>query len=592
MNVIVYGTSCLPTLASTTSLRYIFSAKDIKARSFMNSSKTQQAQLQTNENNTTNDAPVIPSESERSTQDAGKSDLVDMTELQNIDLNRLFSSVNDSLKSSIQTKRSMKERKASRKAVRRLRLLQIRASESTSKSEQEKTLSSASKVLNELMALRSESRKRPSSTNNSSNNNQPSPDDKDEWRRAMLRLFSIFRNGKTNEPTLDYRAGHTKERFTFDDADSRYSQKSDKSSIVTRVSEDQYFSPNLSKQPAAHDRISKASLNAQAVEQARQLQPETSSNERFTARSRLSPGSGNGGSSNSYFSFEITEMRYPPADRYPPPMPLVRDIDIDLAATAFGLNRSCDVHWVQGKSNDHSDGIEAGGAWRKIMHGAEYFAENMNSDRMDSGQGLEYLGDSVVNLVSRSCLLEKFPRRSMNSYNMASSFLVSNDVFGHMYIDAGMAEERTFIANVLMHQSKQHQLEQMRSKLTTEQFQLRKNAPLPALQLPVIHHLKQADLFEAYVGAMYLTFGFRKASEWCSALFEPWLDRIARTKHYLTPSQLSPAGEVQARIEERIREELRREYEQQYQQRSQHGVFTSASNWFRSAFGSNKGGSN
>ncbi|PWN35555.1 uncharacterized protein FA14DRAFT_43843 [Meira miltonrushii] len=591
MNVIVYGTSCLPTLASTTSLRYLCSAKDIKSRSIMSSSKVQQQQqLQTNGNSTTNDAPIAPSNSVQSTQDSGNSDSVDITELQNIDLNQLLSSASGSFKNSIKTKRSLREKKASRKAVRRLRLLQIRASESTSKSEQEKTLASASKILNELLTSKNEQRKRPSSTNNSSNNNQPSPDDTNEWRRAMLRLFSIFRNGSSNEFSLDYRAGHAKERFTFEHTDSRYTQKSDNSSTATQGNEDSFFNPNLSK-PATSDRITRALLNAHVTEQARQSQPETSSDEKTSVGIKSVPGSANAGFI-SMFSFEKTEMRYPPADRYPPPIPMIRDINIEIAATAFGLNRGCDVHWVQGKSNDHSDGVEAGGAWRKIMHGPEYFVQHMHSDRMDSGQGLEYLGDSVVNLVSRSLILERFPRRSMALYNLAVSWLVSNDVFGHIYVDAGLAEERQFIADVLMQQSKQHQLEQMRPILTTEQFQLRKNAPLPALQLPVIHHLKQADLFEAYVGAVYLTFGFRKASEWCSGLFEPWLDRIARTRDFLIPKHFSQAGEVQARIEERIREELRKEYEQQYQQSKQDGIFASAGNWFRSTFGPNKGNSN
>ncbi|MCO5584927.1 hypothetical protein L7F22_038859 [Adiantum nelumboides] len=580
MNTIVYGASCLPTLTSVNSLRCIYSVNDVKFRSLIIPSKPQQQQLQPNDNNTANNAPVPPFQSEQSTQGKEGSDSVDMLQMQDSISSNSSTSEKTLSKDMTKSKRLLRKEKASRKAVRRLRLLQAKAAESNNERVKEKALISASRILEKVLAL-NEPTKSLSSTNKISYSNQPSPDDKDEWRRAMLRLFSFIRKDYKNDPSLDYRASDTKERFKFNNTELRDERKSEVLPAATQINDDTSSNYNPSE-PSSRKRSTRALINAHAVEQARQSQPDMTPVDKVTVGSNIAPVSGVGANAQSLL-FDKTSMHYPPADRYPPPIPLVRELDLDLAAAAFGINRACDVHWVQGKGNDHSDGIEAGGAWRKIMHGPEHFVKSMDSDRMDTGQGLEYIGDSVLHLVSKSCIMAKFPRRTMMLYNFAANWLVSNDVFGHMFIDSGLNEERKYVADILLNQSKQRELEQMRVILTDEQFQLRKNAPLPAQQLPVVQHLRQADLFEGYVGAIYLTFGFHKASEWSSALFEPWIDRLARTENFLTPASLTQAGEVRIQIEKQIREEVRREYEQS-QQTKPNGLLASAGNWLRSTF--------
>lgn len=553
MNAIVYGSPSLPILASATSLRHTCPVRSQNVRSLITPSKSQEQQLQTNDNSVTSDASLL----------------------------QTFISANNTSKETGKTNRKTRKEKATRKAVRRLRVLQTRAAESTSKSVQERTLASVSKVLDEWLAVNEPKKKL-------SYNNQPSSDDKDEWRRAMHRLLSIFRKGNTNDHSLDYKINSTaKERFKFEETESGENRKSDSPFTDTHANEDGHSNQTWRKF-ASNAKASKASINAQVTEQARQSQPEVTPSEKTTTGSTFPPGLGLGAIPPPPFQFEKTAMHYPPADRYPPPLPLVRELDLDLAARALRINRACDVHWVPGKGNDHSDGKEAGGAWRKIMHGPDHWAQKMDADRMDTGQGLEYLGDSVLHLVSRACIMEKFPRRSMFLYNLAANWIVSNDVFGHIYVDAGLVGERNFIADILLNSSKERQLEEMRSTLTPEEFQLRQNAPLPAQQLPILNHLRQADLFEGYVGAIFLTFGYQKAAQWCSALLEPWLDRVARTRNFLSSSSLTQAGEVRARIEEQIREEVRKEYEQRLQA-EQGGTFTFVTKWLRSTFERNKG---
>lgn len=583
MNVIVLRTPCLPTLASFTSLSRTYVFHQSRKHPLSSTSEAQQQQIETNSNTTADNVPAPPLHSAQAIKDKERSKQTGSSKSKiDVDPVEVPNSPKISLKTTDKPKRLSRKEKASRKAVRRLRLLESRAAESKNEGVQERSLISASKVLRKLMSL-NENSKDQFSSKSISYTDQPSSDDKDEWRKAMLRLSSIFRRDGTNESSWGYRSSATKERFKFNNTESSYSPEI--ANTTTQPEEDNLLSNGLGK-ITYRNRLTRASINSQTIDQARQSQPETTSNEKVTVESNIAPGSGIGPYPRSLL-FEKTAMQYPPADRYPPPIPLVRELNIELAATAFSLNRVCDVHWVQGKGNDDSNGKGTEGSWRKIMHGAEYFAQNMDSDRMDNGQGLEYIGDSVLHLISRSCIMAKFPRRSMMLYNLAANWLVSNDVFGHIFIDAGLEDERKFIADILLHQSKQRQLDQMRSVLTAEQFQLRQDAPLPAQQLPVLQHLRQADLFEAYVGAIYLTYGFQKASTWCSALFEPWIDRIARTENFLSPSSLTQAGEVRARIEEQIREEVRREFEQR-QQRAKGNLFNYAGNWLRSVFGDKK----
>jgi dsRNA-specific ribonuclease len=262
-----------------------------------------------------------------------------------------------------------------------------------------------------------------------------------------------------------------------------------------------------------------------------------------------------------YLPFEHTKMVYPPSDVYPPPIPRLRDVDLDTAARALAVLRTSGVQWIQDKERRASvangDSVLLGtGQWRSVVRDADWLVNHSEMDRLDSEQSLEYIGDSLLHLLSRSALMNRYPRRTMILYNIGANFLVSNDVFGHVYRDSGLDDERKIVAHLVQSRSKAAELNRVKDIISPQEYEERASMPLPPLAFPPIHHLRQADLFEAYVGGVYLTLGFNEASKWCTRLFQPWLDRLGRTPGFNAPRFLTPDGELHARLQLSMRNQV------------------------------------
>lgn len=290
----------------------------------------------------------------------------------------------------------------------------------------------------------------------------------------------------------------------------------------------------------------KAHTNAQAVEEARQRRRDApNSDVAGPAPKHVNfPGTGTG-IQPTFLNFEATEIRYPPPDVYPPQLPQLSETDLLLAARVFGLHRSCELEWLPNKDSASDEP----GRWKRVTRPLPFFEARAMYDYLDGEQSLEYIGDSVLHLVTRSILMTRFPRRASHAYNIAANFLVSNDAFGHVFDDAGLGIERQRIGQLLLEHHRERELTEAEEAqgLSGEEIARRRAAPLPECDLPAVTHQRKADLFEAFTGAVYLTHGFNKVSRWATLLFEPWVDRVARTPGFQSSHSLTPAGLAERR---------------------------------------------
>jgi dsRNA-specific ribonuclease len=257
-----------------------------------------------------------------------------------------------------------------------------------------------------------------------------------------------------------------------------------------------------------------------------------------------------GGGSNIYvppIQFEKTEIHYPPSDVYPPSLPMVREVDLLTAARALGVLRHCEVEW----SREHE-------RWRKTTRHNEFYEQQGLNEFLDTEQALEYVGDGTMSLISRSLILSQFPGKSVAVYAMATSWLVSNNCFSYMFEDSGLEEERVLVGKQLMDVIKKRELGALPAHYTQADRLICEQAPLPELILPILSHRRKADLLEAYVGALYLTYGFSATSKWCTALLEPWLDCIDRTPEFHQDRFLSLSGEASKRAQRKKEDDERR----------------------------------
>lgn len=348
------------------------------------------------------------------------------------------------------------------------------------------------------------------------------------------RIDKQFRRAVSNGDVQDWRVSMAKELYRqYDGAEQSVARSTNKDDSSRR--------------------LERAAVMAQKMDSARSKQLKASPTEyerKILASAPLIPGLG-AGTLPAYVKFEKTEIVYPPSDVYPPLLPSVCEIDLITSARALGVLRSSDIEW--------DTKIGTVGGWRKTTRSNEYFEQAGLPEYLDNEQALEYLGDSALHLISRSLIMTRFTGKTVSVYNLASSWLVSNDCFAYMFEDAGLDEERIKVSKLIMALSKKRELEQTTENLKKEEYILREKAPLPEPILPVISHLRKADLLEAYVGAIYLTYGFTTTSKWCTLLLAPWLDLIDRTADFHQDRFLSPSGEARKRA---LLLELQREKEE------------------------------
>ncbi|MFO7167162.1 MAG: ribonuclease III [Chloroflexota bacterium] len=115
---------------------------------------------------------------------------------------------------------------------------------------------------------------------------------------------------------------------------------------------------------------------------------------------------------------------------------------------------------------------------------------------LESNERLEFLGDSVVNMIAAALLYERFPEHSEGELTVLRTELVKTEALAELarrfelgrYVRLGRGEESSGGRN--------------RDSLL-------------------------ADLFEAVVAAIYLDGGFQAAKSWLEPLFAERLDRIA-----------------------------------------------------------------
>lgn len=279
------------------------------------------------------------------------------------------------------------------------------------------------------------------------------------------------------------------------------------------------------------------------------------------------PGSGTG-ISTTKLRFDSSEIIYPPKDIYPPPIPLVHEVDLYAAARAFGIIRSCDVEWESSLDN--------GGGWRRTNRLLTYYEERGLFDHLEDERSLEYVGDACLGLLSRSLIIANIPGKRVAAYNTASSWLVSNACFAFIYEDSKLEEQREIVARLMMEESKKRELKEFESSITKEEFNHRQQMPLPKPQIDG-SHFRKADFFEAYVGAVYHTFGFKEVSRWCTVLLSPWVEAIEKVPEFSEKRHLTPAGEAhkrRAQEEKRKAEEVARDAARPWWQKAAFGLFS------------------
>ncbi|KAK0547488.1 hypothetical protein OC845_004057 [Tilletia horrida] len=298
--------------------------------------------------------------------------------------------------------------------------------------------------------------------------------------------------------------------------------------------------------------------------------------------------------------FEALPLILPP--NYPPPTPRIPDMD--LRAIALGVN--------------HLAGSDIGrdAAWV-----------------LERPARLEYLGDSVLELATRSLLFRELTDLSPHSMGMLKAHLVSNDVLGHLYNQAGLESLRVDTAEWAIetlrtqhpssiiggksllaeldggkHAITEHQdLKSQAAKrwlcfgtpedktaafspsslyttqgfpassskeeaadakdATTKQTARRKRISQYLSDLP---HSRKADLFEAYLGALYISLSPSLASEWVQALLRPFAARAMRHERMQSEDALTRAGLVRRRAKQKREAQLEterrvtvKEYEEQ-----------------------------
>ncbi|KAL9937580.1 hypothetical protein V8E36_003125 [Tilletia maclaganii] len=266
-----------------------------------------------------------------------------------------------------------------------------------------------------------------------------------------------------------------------------------------------------------------------------------------------------------------------PAD-YPPPTPRIPDME--LRALALGVN--------------HLAGTDVGPDTAWVL---------------EKPARLEYLGDSVLELATRTFIFREVEDLSPKTMAFLKSHLVSNDILGHLYNQAGLETLRLDTAEWALdtlrmqhprsaigglggaspnRQDEQRRgvvetmtggkglsghrrgslqgwlrLESARESQGPSQLDVRpkreteaemRNRRL-ALYLPDLPHSRKADLFEAYLGGLYLSQPPSIASEWVQALLRPFAARAMRHELMQVEEALTRAGVVRRRLKRQQEEE-------------------------------------
>ncbi|KAE8222289.1 hypothetical protein CF326_g8407, partial [Tilletia indica] len=231
--------------------------------------------------------------------------------------------------------------------------------------------------------------------------------------------------------------------------------------------------------------------------------------------------------------FELLPLHLP-AD-YPPPTPRIPDME--MRALALGVNHLA------------GDDVGPDSAWV-----------------LEKPARLEYLGDSVLELATRTLIFREVADLSPKTMAILKSHLVSNDILGHLYNQAGLETLRldtaewaletlrtqhpkSAIGPPPLHPSFSHTnaslLLKRRPSATsgTEDPEETRRRRL-SLYLPDLPHSRKADLFEAYLGALYLSQPPSIASEWVQNLLRPFAARAMRHELMGLEEALTRAGVV------------------------------------------------
>ncbi|CAD6972945.1 unnamed protein product [Tilletia controversa] len=242
--------------------------------------------------------------------------------------------------------------------------------------------------------------------------------------------------------------------------------------------------------------------------------------------------------------FELLPLHLP-AD-YPPPTPRIPDME--MRALALGVNHLA------------GDDVGPDTAWV-----------------LEKPARLEYLGDSVLELATRTLIFREVADLSPKTMAILKSHLVSNDILGHLYNQAGLETLRldtaewaletlrtqhpkSAIGPPPLHPSFSHSHAALMmkrrppsssSKDADEQHEAARRRRL-ALYLPDLPHSRKADLFEAYLGALYLSQPPSIASEWTQNLLRPFAARAMRHELMGIEEALTRAGVVRRRVRDTL----------------------------------------
>ncbi|KDN41230.1 ribonuclease III [Tilletiaria anomala UBC 951] len=228
---------------------------------------------------------------------------------------------------------------------------------------------------------------------------------------------------------------------------------------------------------------------------------------------------------SNWLLFEHLPLRFP--KHYPPPTPRIKDEK--LRSLALGVNR-----WQYDAAY--------GPMGRRTECGKEA-READDSFGFETNKRLEYLGDGVLEAITRSMIYRKFPDLSNEGVISIKNHLVSNDLLGHLYdvcnLDslrqdcAGESWERGWMIQRLSSSpselSPSPSNTAQASEISATNLEDSKASRLrprgPPTLLPLSHSVK-ADHMEAYIAATALDQGYITVAQWVEALLAPWIQRV------------------------------------------------------------------
>ena len=250
-------------------------------------------------------------------------------------------------------------------------------------------------------------------------------------------------------------------------------------------------------------RLERASLQAAAVEDASSSQQAASAEEE-EARVQNASGWATSGGSN-WLVFEHLPLKFP--KNYPPPAPRIHSLE--LKSLAFGVNR-----WqVEGLY-----GI--GFVVRKGKDIVPLYRNRAETDSLalETNKRLEYLGDGILEAITRTILYRTFPDLSNEGLVSIKNHLVSNDLLGHLFDVCKLDEQRRECAQACWEAGRQSRYaDGMGDPSPTER-------PMPTLYK--LSHSQKADHMEAFIAAAVLDNDQLTVAKWIEAILAPWLERV------------------------------------------------------------------